>query len=198
MEGKEVLSLAFSRRDNYNCKMKSSEGKIRHRLTSRGSLSLWLTLAFAIGLIFFFDFEGIQFYLVPSESMAPTLMSSDYVGGFKVEPSELQRGAIVVFTSMMDDEDFYVKRVIALPGETVAILNGFVYIDGRKLEEPYVIHRGAENLPPLKIPKGRIFVMGDNRTNSVDSRRYGPVSMSRVEAGITFIYNPLSRIGGVE
>lgn len=178
--------------------MKSRDGKIRQKLTSRGSLSLWLILAFAIGLIFFFDFKGIQFYLVPSDSMAPTLMRSDYVGGFKIEPSELQRGAIVVFTSTMDDNDFYVKRVIGLPGETVAVLNGFVYIDGRKLEEPYVMHRGAENLPPLKIPKSRIFVMGDNRTNSIDSRRFGPVSIGQVEAGITFIYNPLSRIGGVE
>jgi signal peptidase I len=178
--------------------MKSGEGKIRRKLTSKGSVPLWLTLAFAIGLVFFFDIKGIQFYLVPSDSMVPTLMRSDYIGGFKIEPSELRRGGIVVFTSVRNDDDFYVKRVIGLPGDTVAILNGFVYVNGRRLEEPYVVHRGAENLPPLKIPKNRIFIMGDNRTNSVDSRRYGPVSTDQVEARITFIYNPISRIGGVE
>jgi signal peptidase I len=155
-------------------------------------------LAFALGLIFFFDIKGIQFYLVPSDSMEPVLKRSDYFGGFEIEPSELRRGTIVVFTSIGNDDDFNVKRVIGLPGETLAILNGFVYINGRTLDEPYVKHRGAENIPPIKIPKNRIFVMGDNRTNSVDSRRYGPISTSPVEARVSFIYNPVSRIGGVE
>jgi signal peptidase I len=178
--------------------MNSQGGKIRSWLTGRGSLSLWLTLAFAVGLIILFDVKGIQFYLVPSDSMEPTLMTSDYIGGFEVEPSELQRGDIVVFSSATYDEDFYVKRVIGLPGDKLAIRNGFVYIDGRKLEEPYVVHRGTKNLPPVKIPTGRIFIMGDNRTNSVDSRRFGPVSMRQVEAQISFIYNPIGRMGPVK
>lgn len=163
-----------------------------------GTLSLWLTLAFAVGLIILFDVKGIQFYLVPSESMEPTLMKSDYIGGFKVDPSDLKRGDIVVFSGATSDEDFYVKRVIGLPGDTLEIWNGFVYVDGRKLEEPYVAHRGNEYLPPVKIPEGRIFIMGDNRTNSTDSRTFGPVSIRRVDARISFIYNPISRMGLVK
>jgi len=156
-----------------------------------------LTLAFAVALLFFFDFKGIQFYLVPSKSMAPTLMESDYIGGFRAEPSELQRGNIVVFTSARDDEDFYVKRVVGLPGDAIAILDGFVYINGHRIEEPYVVHRGEENFAPITIPDGKIFVMGDNRTDSVDSRNFGPISKRRVKAIISFIYNPISRMGTV-
>ena len=164
----------------------------------KGSLSLWLTLALAVGLVILFDVKGIQFYLVPSDSMDPTLMRSDYIGGFEVEPDELERGDIVVFSGATYDEDFYVKRVVGLPGDRLAIRKGVVYIDGRKLEEPYVSHRGKENFRAVKIPDGRIFIMGDNRTNSIDSRKFGPVSMRQVEARISFIYNPISRMGIIE
>ncbi len=161
------------------------------------TLSLWLALAFAIGLIFFFQVRGVQFYLVPSESMVPTLMRSDYIVGFRVKPSELRRGDIIVFTSGQKD-DFFVKRVIALPGDAVAILQGFVYINGTELDEPYVVHRASGILPAMKIPGGHIFVVGDNRVNSVDSRQQGPVSTSLVKARVSFIYSPMSRIGRVE
>ncbi len=169
--------------------MRSKEGK--------GTLSLWLTLAFAVGIVFFFHFKGIQFYLVPSSSMEPTLMQSDYIGGFDVEPGELLRGDIVVFTGGRTD-DFYVKRIVGLPGDTLAILRGFVYINDRRLDEPYVKHRGGESIGPLGIPDDHVFIMGDNRTNSVDSRKFGPISTSMVEARISFIYSPISRMGGVE
>ena len=161
------------------------------------TISLWLTLAFAAGIIFFFQIKGIEFYLVPSNSMEPTLMRSDYIGAFKIEPSELSLGDIVVFTSGLKD-DFYVKRVVGLPGDAVAIVLGHVYINGRILDEPYVVHRGSEDFGPIRIPNGHVFLMGDNRTNSLDSRRYGPVSTSVLEAKASFIYSPLSRMGGVE
>ena len=168
----------------------------RRGAVSRGSLSLWLSLAFAASILFFFEVKGIQFYLVPSDSMKPTLMQSDYIGGFEIKPPELQRGDIVVFTSGHEG-DFYVKRVVGLPGDTIRVSKGFVYINGRKLDEPYVKHRGKENLKPLEIPKNRIFIMGDNRTNSEDSRRFGPISARQVEAKVSFIYSPVARMGAV-
>jgi signal peptidase I len=156
-----------------------------------------LTLAFAAGLIFFFDQKGIQFFLVPSASMEPTLVQSDYIGGFNVEPGELRRGDIVVFTSGRKD-DFYVKRIVGLSGDTLAIRRGFVYINGHKLDEPYVTHRGGKSFKRRRIPVDHVFIMGDNRTNSVDSRKFGPVSTSQIEARISFIYSPINRMGGVE
>lgn len=166
------------------------------KLRDKSTLSLWLALAFAGGIIFLFQIKGIQFYLVPSDSMEPTIMRSDYIGGFSVEPTELRRGDIVVFSSGIED-DFYVKRVIGLPGDTLGIFHGSVYINGQKSDEPYVIHRGNKSLQPLKVPEGHVFIMGDNRTNSVDSRRYGPVSVNRLEARVSFIYNPIDRMGWI-
>lgn len=163
----------------------------------KNSRSLWLVLLFLIGAIFLFNIKGIKFFLVPSDSMEPTLKRSDYIAGFSIEPSELRRGDIVVFSTGREG-DYYVKRVVGLPGETLMILNGFVYINGDRLDEPYVQNRGNENLGPLIIPKGRLFVMGDNRTDSLDSRWFGPVPTSHVEAKVSFIYNPVSRIGRVE
>jgi signal peptidase I len=160
------------------------------------TLSAWLALAFAASIIFLFQVKGVKFYLVPSASMAPTLAKSDYIGGFKAEPSQLQEGDIVVFSGGMEG-DFYVKRIIGLPGDTVAVLDGFVYLNGQKLDEPYVVSRGESNLDAEKIPAGKIFVMGDNRLNSYDSREFGPISASLVEARVSFIYSPLSRMGHV-
>ncbi len=162
----------------------------------KSSLSLWLTLAFAVSIIYFFDLKEIRFYLVPSDSMEPTLRRSDYIAGFRIEPPELQRGDIIVFSSGRED-DFYVKRVVGLPNETLWILNGYTYTNGRRLEEPYVRHRGSANLGPVRIPEDRVFVMGDNRTNSLDSRSFGPVPISLIKARVSFIYNPVSRIGRV-
>ena len=124
--------------------MRSEEGKGCRALIGKGTLTLWLSLAFAAGLLFFFDYMEIQFYLVPSASMEPTLMQSDYIGGFEVKAEDLRHGDIVVFTSGKKD-DFYVKRIVGLPGDTITILRGFVHINGQKIEEPYVEHRGGKS-----------------------------------------------------
>jgi len=158
---------------------------------------LWLAVVFFICVIYLFDVKRIRFYLVPSDSMAPTLKQSDYIIGFGTRPSQLQRGDIVVFTSG-HKRDFYVKRIVGLPGETVAILDGVVYINGRRLEETYVRNRSSDRLGPISVADGYIFLMGDNRTNSFDSRWFGPVPASMVEAEVSFIYNPVSRMGRVE
>ncbi|MBI5118699.1 signal peptidase I [Candidatus Poribacteria bacterium] len=158
--------------------------------------SIWLAFVFFAAIIYLFHVKGLRFYLVPSDSMAPTLMKSDYIAGFRANRSDLRRGDIVVFTSGYKG-DYYVKRVIGLPGETLAIINGYVYTNGKMLEEPYVMQRGQENLGPIRIPKDRVFIMGDNRTNSFDSRWLGPVATSLIATRVRFIYNPISRMGPV-
>jgi signal peptidase I len=158
--------------------------------------SIWLALVFFAAIIHLFYFRGLRFYLVPSDSMAPTLMKSDYVAGFRANRLDLRRGDVVVFTSGYKG-DYYVKRVVGLPGETLAIINGYVYVNGKMLEEPYVKHRGQENLTPIQMPRDRVFIMGDNRTNSFDSRWFGPVPTSLIATRVRFIYNPINRIGPV-
>jgi signal peptidase I len=160
-------------------------------------LSPLLAVVFFALVIYLFNVKGIKFYLVPSESMSPTLKQSDYIAGFAADAEETARYDIVVFTSGFE-RDFYVKRVIGMPGEVIQIFNGYVYINGRLLDEPYVKYRSTDNFGPIKIKDGAIFVLGDNRVNSVDSRIFGPVSLSLVEAKVSFIYNPINRIGTVK
>lgn len=158
-------------------------------------LSPWLALPFFVLVFYLFNIRHIKFYLVPSESMSPTLKQADYISGFAIEPKELARYDIIVFTSALKKDDFYVKRIVGLPGETVSIFNGYVYINGRLLDEPYVKYRSTDNFGPFTVGEKRVFVLGDNRVNSLDSRFIGPIPISLIEARVSFVYNPINRIG---
>ena len=112
-----------------------------------------------------------------------------------------QRGDVVVLTPPISSgkKDF-IKRVIALGGETVEVKDKTVFINGRILNEPYKycsktdIRPGErDNLPPFTIPEGSLFVMGDNRDKSYDSRMFGPVPIENIRGKAVFIYWPLTR-----
>lgn len=115
-----------------------------------------------------------------------------------------QRGDVVVLTPPVSTgkKDF-IKRVIALEGETVEIRDKKVFIDGRVLSEPYRFCAGSEiqsadistrdNFGPYKIPEGMLFVMGDNRDKSYDSRMFGPVPIENIRGKAFFVYWPLTR-----
>ncbi len=110
-----------------------------------------------------------------------------------------ERGDIIVFNPPNNSDKPYIKRVIGLPGETVSFHDGFVYIDGQKLDEPYI--KGAITqcnrsvCQDVKIPEGDIFVMGDNRQNSADSRSFGPVSIDSIIGKAWVTYWPLDDFG---
>jgi len=110
-------------------------------------------------------------------------------------PGTPHRGDIVVLKrpGQADSPDL-VKRVIGLPGETIEVRAGTVYINGRALAEPYVVHEDAGWLPPTRIPPGYVFVMGDNRTNSLDSRSFGPVAINSLLGKVWLRYWPLTDV----
>lgn len=112
-----------------------------------------------------------------------------------------RRGDIIVFNPPVSNESQpYIKRVIGLPGETVEIRAGGVYIDGNRLDEPYL--NGAETpcasqpaCGPFMVPQDSVFVLGDNRDNSTDSPDFGPVSLDRIIGKAWLSYWPLDRMG---
>ena len=124
----------------------------------------------------------LQAFYIPSGSMEPTLKIQDrvLVNKLSYDLHDVNRGDIVVFRSppggQASEVKDLIKRVIALPGETVEAREGKVFIDGRTLEEPY-IRDGVVTGPiePRQVPPGHVWVMGDNRSNSKDSRFFGPI-----------------------
>ena len=112
------------------------------------------------------------------------------------------RGDVVVFDPPVTSEKPYIKRVIGLPGETVEIRDGAVFIDGDKLEEPYVedgiTDCGQRDCEAVTLAEGEIFVMGDNRRNSSDSRVFGPVEIDAVQGKAWVVYWPISEVGRVD
>lgn len=135
-------------------------------------------------------------FYIPSGSMEPTLLPQDrvIVNKFIYRFQEPKRGDIIVFLPPNDNRD-YIKRIIGLPGETIEIKKGMVYINNRALSEPYKTKApDPSSFGPFKIPNSNYFVMGDNRPNSSDSRVFGPLKKERIIGKAVFIYWPISRI----
>lgn len=140
----------------------------------------------------------VQAFVIPSGSMLPTLKVGDYLLANKVlyDFRPIRRGDIIVFKFPLDESRDFIKRVIGLPGETVEVRDGHVRIDGRELVEPYTIFRrplglradDASQVIRTAVPPGYLFVMGDNRDNSLDSRSWGLLDARKVLGKAAVIY----------
>lgn len=144
-----------------------------------------------------------QAFYIPSESMVPTLKVGDrvLVNKLSYDLHDVHRGDIVVFKAppeaSSDGIDDLVKRVVGLPGDTVeARDDGRVYVNDRRLEEPYLpdATRTAE-FPATKVPAGHLFMMGDNRGASRDSRYFGPIAESAIIGRVFLRIWPPGSIG---
>ncbi|MGH9755903.1 MAG: signal peptidase I [Blastocatellia bacterium] len=143
----------------------------------------WLLgVAIALPLIYFsINIAVVAFVIQPvrieGQAMQPSLNHGDKVFMLK-QVGELHRGDIVVLLYPHDQTKSYIKRIIGLPGETIEIKDGKIYINGNQIEEPYLApeYASQDTMPgPVAIPPDNYFVMGDNRKNSSDSRYWGPV-----------------------
>ena len=160
-------------------------------------------------------------YMVPSTSMEDTIEPSDRIFSEKVSLglNDIGQGDVVTFVKpqCVRNEDgtysaeTYVKRVIAVGGQVVDIRNGQVYVDGELIDEPY-LKEGSTTVAletpsdwtnknpiyPYAVPEGHVWVMGDNRTHTADSRTFGPISIDSITGRAFFTYWPVSRIGVIE
>lgn len=174
------------------------------------NLAEWV-LVFAIALLFFFGIRTFVAtpYTVPTGSMEPTIQIGDNLFAEKLTlllGGEAKAGDIVVFDNpnATSDHDILVKRVIATAGQTVDLRDGAVYVDGERLDEPYAAGRsypldmqapGVAVSFPYTVPAGCVWVMGDNRENSADSRYFGAVLQDSITGIAVVRYWPLNRIG---
>lgn len=175
----------------------------------RGILEWIVTFALVFVFFIFIRMFVIEPYRVPTGSMEPTIEVGDQVFAQKLTVNlgmDVSVGDIVVFKNPDGDadHDILVKRVIATGGQTVDLIGGVVYVDGQAIDEPYVegstypLAAQAEGVSvgfPYTVPEGSVWVMGDNRENSADSRYFGAVSEDDLVAVVVLRYWPLDRFG---
>jgi signal peptidase I len=149
----------------------------------------------------------VQAFRLPSESMLPTLHTGDYLFVDRSRAGRAAQGELIAHRFPQDRTKQFVKRCVAVEGQTVEIRDKQLFVDGRAVDEPFVIHTDPEtrsasddprdNFGPFIVPKGQVFVMGDNRENSNDSRYWGPVPLEDVLGRTLKIYWPPSRWSAV-
>lgn len=176
----------------------------------KGGLSTFASFLIMIAIVVVAYFGLRTFvvgtYEIPSGSMLDTIQIGDRVFSEKVSYyfRDPEQGDIITFADPENPQRTLIKRVIAVGGQTVDLKDGYVYVDGKKLNEPYT--EGKQSLPlntaygvsityPYTVPDGYLWVMGDNRTNSADSRYFGAVSKDSVTGHANFTFWPLNRIG---
>ena len=138
---------------------------------------------------------------VEGTSMQPGLSDQDrlFIDKFFFHFEKINRGDVVVFHYPRDPEKSYIKRVIALPGDTIVIHQGRVLVNGLPVDEPYVPRRyqDTRSMGEMVIPEGQYFVMGDHRSISSDSRDFGAVDRGLIYGKAEFIYWPADNMGVV-
>lgn len=172
----------------------------RSRAKKAGSmheaLSWVLAISVAVAAAFLIRAFLFEFVLVDGPSMQPTLETGERIAIEKVSRySGLPNRGDIVIVHYPNRTENFVKRAIALPGETIEIRNSTVYIDGEPLEEDYVSDFEYFDYGPLTVPEGHVFVMGDNRYNSMDSRalQVGPIPQDAIVGrGLFVIWPPES------
>ena len=199
---------------------REEDGKTRSRARRIGGDLLVLVVAVVVITTVLRTLVAQPFF-IPSLSMSPQLEVQDriIVSKLAYRLHEVRRGDVVVFDAPPDQEvprppeplparllqsvlegvnvvkpttTEYVKRVVALPGEQVAARGGNLYVDDRLLVEPYLPDgRRTEDFGPVPVPEGALFVMGDNRDSSFDSRRFGPIARSSLVGRVVLKVWPL-------
>jgi signal peptidase I len=184
----------------------SSEEKIKKKSTFREYLEAALI---AVALALFIRTFVVQAFKIPSGSMEPTLLVGDhilvnkFIYGIKlpwirttaIPISQPDRSDVIVFIYPVDKSKDFIKRVVGLPGERIEIIGRQIYIDGTPYEDPhgYYSDQGPpsfrkDHYGPVTVPEDHLFVMGDNRNHSYDSRFWGFVPMSSVKGEAFIIY----------
>ena len=193
---------------------RGDEAATSSKRSGKWAIELGIVVAVAVVIAILLRTFVVATYSIPSGSMEPTLQVGDriVVDKLSYHLHGIDRGNIIVFSTPPKEDcagppvSDLVKRVIGLPGETISLSGGRVYINGKYLLEPW-LPRSDQNATtpgpsperyalhhPYTIPSGHVYVMGDNRTYSCDSRYWGPVAQSTIVGKVDLRIWPLSRI----
>lgn len=197
-------------RESFYGRFSTSKGEREETFRKEwGPWALFMMLVVAVDLVFGFVHPFVvEPMSVPSASMAPTLAPGDRVLTNKVvyDFADPDRGDLVVFESVDERKDEeIVKRVVGLPGEELSVQEGVLTVNGDPPSEPYLLATqespttretpGIDSFGPIVVPQNHVFVMGDNRTNSYDSRFFGPVPEENLVGEVSLRFWPPGRLG---
>jgi signal peptidase I len=157
------------------------------------------TIVLALVLFFAINFITARIR-VDGASMEPNFHDGDYVivNRLAYQLGEIERGDVIVFPYPQNPEEDYIKRVIGLPGDRVSILGGVVYVNRQPINEPYIVSPAFNDLAEIIVPEGFVYVLGDNRNASSDSRNWGPLSIEDIVGKAIFRYFPFNAIGIID
>jgi len=181
----------------------SAENSEDRPSTGRQILEIIVMVAIAFAVAQVVKTYIVQPFVVPSGSMIPTIQEHNRVLAEKITYRFTRKpayGDVAVFRNPLQDPPILIKRVIAVGGQTVDLREGVVYVDGEALDEPYTHELPTLPLSPViafpfRVPDDSVWMMGDNRTNSGDSREFGPVRVSEVIGRAMWTYWPPQEFG---
>jgi signal peptidase I len=164
------------------------------------TLRIWMRdLSFALLFSFFIILFVYQPVKVEGGSMEPGLEDQEriFINKLVYKFESIERGDIIVFHYPRDTRQSFIKRVIALPGDRLRISFGHVFVNDQELSEPYVPsdYLDAMSYPEIVVPPNAYFVLGDHRSMSNDSRKFGPIMRSYIYGKATFGYWPMEKLG---
>jgi signal peptidase I len=178
----------------------SSEERRPSTKKSGGVLEYLVILLVSFALVFGFVRPFVmEAFWIPSGSMIPTLEIGDrvLVNKFIYRFTDPSRGDIIVFESVDNSNEDLIKRVVGLPGDRIAVRGGKLFVNGERQREPYTNKKLPDRsfYAQTRVPKNHVFVMGDNRGNSADSRVFGPLPEKNIEGEAFLRFWPPDRIG---
>ena len=157
-----------------------------------------ISIVIAVVLALFIRHFVVELYLVDGPSMRPTLVNSErlVVNKFIYHFKQPERGDVLVFRYPRDPSRDFIKRVIAVAGDTIEIKDGRVFLNGQLQNEPYILEKTRSSYSLATVPEGTIFVMGDNRNNSEDSRfkDVGFVPFDLIKGKAVMVFWPLDQM----
>ena len=176
--------------------IQKGEAKKKFRLFLRESFE---TLLFALILVLIINVISTRIR-VEGHSMEPSFHDNNYIVVSKLtyKFKEISRGDVIVFEYPLAPDEDFIKRVIGLPGDQIEVRGGAVYLNGEILKEDYIKSAPIREQPTFVVPENMIYVMGDNRNNSSDSRSWGPLPIENIIGKTVFIYWPLSDFGIID
>lgn len=156
-----------------------------------------ILLAFFVSAFFFFSVKKGGFFYTDTRSMEPTIRPGDRM--VLIKTGVLKRNDIIIFKDPKNTEAYLVKRVIGLPGDTVEVANGRLYLNENAMTEPYLEDNYIIYTYGLaQVPSGKLFVLGDNRNNSDDSSVWGLLPAENIRGKVIFRYWPSNRLGRIQ